>query len=207
MCEPVTATAAASAAASSAAAATAATAATTTAATAATASAATAATTFGIANTTWSTIGSIASLVGTGMSAMASNEAGKAAKYAADYNAKMGEINARDVINRAALEQEKQRQKVNALRGSQRAAAGASGVEVESGSSAQIGEQTVVLGKEDELMIRNNATRSAWGYRAQAGLDYQQGLAAQRKGRLDAAGTLLSGGARAAGSKWWKDLA
>jgi hypothetical protein len=204
MCEPVTATAAASAAASSAAAATAATAAT---ATAATASAATAATTFGIANTTWSTLSTIGSLVGTVMSAQAANEQGKAAKYAADYNAKMGEINARDVINRAALEQEKQRQKVNALRGSQRAAAGASGVDVESGSSAQIGEQTVVLGKEDELMIRNNAARSAWGYRAQAGLDYQQGLAAQRKGQLDAAGTLISGGSRLMGSKWWKDLA
>jgi hypothetical protein len=204
MCEPITATAAASAAAGSAAAATAATAAT---ATAATASAATAATTFGIANTTWSTLGSIASLVGSGMSALNAREQGKAAQDAANYNARMGEINAMDVINRAAIEQEKQRRKVSQLRSTQDVNAAASGVVVGTGSAGDIAEQTVVLGKEDELTLRNNAARQAWGYRAQAGLDYMQGAAANRKGQLDAAGTLLTAGARTMGAKWWKDLA
>lgn len=134
-------------------------------------------------------------------------EQGEAAKAAADYNAKMGEIQARDVINRAAIEQEKQRQKVNQIRGTQNVNAAASGIMVGSGSAGDIAEQTVVLGKEDEFMIKNNAMRQAWGYRAQAGLDYMQGVAAQRKGELDAAGTLLTAGARTAGSKWWKDLA
>jgi len=204
MCEPITATAAASAAAGTAATATAATAATATAATAATT---TAATTFGIANTTWSTLGSIASLVGSGMSALNAREQGKAAQDAANYNARMGEINAMDVINRAAIEQEKQRRKVSQLRSTQDVNAAASGVVVGSGSAGDIAEQTVVLGKEDELTLRNNAARQAWGYKAQAGLDYMQGAAANRKGQLDAAGTLLTAGARTMGAKWWKDLA
>jgi hypothetical protein len=204
MCEPITATAAASAAAGTAATATAATAATATAATAATTTAAAGAFGTGIS---WSTIGSIASLAGSAFSAMSQMEAGKAAKNAADYNAKMGEIQAQDVINRAAIEQEKHRQKVRSLRGAQDVNAAASGVVVGSGSAGDIAEQTVVLGKEDEFTIKNNAMRQAWGYRAQAGLDYQQGVAAQRKGELDAAGTLLTAGARTMGSKWWKDLA
>lgn len=206
MCEPITATAAATTAAS----ATAATAATATAATAATTTAATTAAAAGGAFGTgisWSTIGSVASLAGSALSAMSQMEAGKAAKSAAEYNAKMGEIQAQDVINRAAIEQEKQRQKVRSLRASQDVNAAASGVVVGSGSAGDIAEQTVVLGKEDEFTIKNNAMRQAWGYRAQAGLDYMQGVAAQKKSQLDAAGTLLTAGARTVGSKWWKDLA
>lgn len=177
------------------------------AATAATAT--TAATAGGIFGTglTWSTLSTIGSIAGTALSAMSADAQGKAAKNAAEYNARMGQIQAQDVINRAAIEQEKQRQKVAQLRGTQRANQGASGLDVDSGSFGTIGEQTVVLGTEDEMMIRNNAARSAWGYRAQAGLDYQTGIAAARAKRLDAAGTLLSGGARAMGAKWWKDLA
>jgi hypothetical protein len=204
MCEPITATAAASAAAGSAAAATAATAATATAATAATTTAAAGAFGTGIS---WSTLGTIGSFVGSAVQAMSAMEAGKAAKNAADYNARMGEINAMDVINRAAIEQEKQRRKVSQLRSTQDVNAAASGVVVGSGSAGDIAEQTVVLGKEDELTLRNNAARQAWGYRAQAGLDYMQGVAAQKKGQLDAAGTLLTAGARSMGSKWWKDFA
>ena len=207
MCEPITATAAASAAASSAAAATAATAATATAATATAASAATAATTFGVANTTWAALGQAASLIGTGFSALSSMEQGKNARATAEYNARMGEIKAQDVINQAAIEQEKQRQKINSLRGSQRASAGASGVDVDSGSFGDIGEQTVVLGEEDVQTIRNNAARAAWGYRAQSQLDIYQGRAIQGTSRLNAAGTLLSGGAKAMSSKWWKEFA
>ena len=138
---------------------------------------------------------------------MSSIQQGKNARATAEYNAKMGEIKARDVINLAAIEQEKHRQKVNSLRGSQRASAGASGVDVDSGSSGDIGEQTVVLGEEDAQTIRSNAARAAWGYRAQSELDLYQGKAMQTASRLNAAGTLLSGGAKAIGSKWWKDLA
>ena len=205
MCEPITATAVATSAASGAAAA-AGTAAAAGAATAGAATAATAATTFGVANTTWAALGQAASLIGTGFSAMSSIEQGKNARATAEYNARMGEIKAQDVINQAAIEQEKQRQKINALRGSQRASAGASGIDVDSGSSGEIGEQTVVLGEEDVQTIRNNAARAAWGYRAQSQLDMSQGRSIQGASRLNAAGTLLSGGAKAMGSKWWKDL-
>ena len=141
------------------------------------------------------------------MSALSANAQGKAAKATAEFNAKMGEYNARDVINRAAVEQEKQRQKVLALRGSQRAVQGASGVDVDSGSFADIGEQTVVLGEEDTQQIRANAARAAWGYRAQQQLDLYQGDVLRNTGRLNAAGTLLTGTANSMGAQWWKDLA
>lgn len=87
--------------------------------------------------------------------------------------------------------------------GSQKAAAGASGVDITSGSPAQMIGDTAGKSALDVATVKSNAAREAWGYEVEQG-NYQ--LQAQQAssaggwallgGGLSAAGSALGGGAR-----------
>jgi hypothetical protein len=129
---------------------------------------------------------------GAGFSAMASRSAGKAQKQLADYNAQVADMQAADAIVRGREAEERHRLDVRRLIGSQRAALGAGGADVNEGSAMDIQADTAAMGELDAITIRTNAAREAWGYRVQAS-DYRtRGQIAQAEGAARAVTTLLS---------------
>jgi hypothetical protein len=85
------------------------------------------------------------------------------------------------------------RQRVGAIRASQ----GGSGVNVGSGSSLAVQTGANLVGTLDEMTIRNNAQRRAFGYKVQATQDSYQGRFARMTAASESMQTLLSGGMKA----------
>ena len=73
--------------------------------------------------------------------------------------------------------------------GTQRSVQAANGIDVNSGSAAQLQDDTAMIGELDALTIQNNAAREAFGYRIQADQD-----------RMNARQTLTNAGNKATGS-------
>lgn len=117
-----------------------------------------------------------------------------------DQNATMADRQAADAVARGHEGEQSTRRGMRLLSGSQRAAIGASGVMVDSGSARNVVEGDQELGELEALTIRNNAKREAWGYQVQADDYRRQGGMARTAGREKAAAlrrqstsTLLSG--------------
>lgn len=87
-------------------------------------------------------------------------------------NSRIANLQADDAIFRGNQDAADHRQKVKQLIGAQRAASGAQGIDVNSGSALDVQTDAAGQGAIDELTIKNNAWREAWGYRVQAS-DYQ----------------------------------
>lgn len=152
-------------------------------------------------------ISAAASVIGTGVSAVGQVQAGKAAQAAGDYNAAVARNNqivaeqqAADAQRRGEVAETEQRRKVRMLAGSQRAALGASGVQLDAGTPLDLLGDTAAMGELDALTIRNNAEREAYGYRvqgvnfgAEAGLQTMRGNNAMSGALMSAGGTVLSG--------------
>lgn len=129
----------------------------------------------------------------------------EAYKAKGDYEQAMGEINARraefqaeDSIKRGERDAAKVKKEGKRLRGAQRAAMAAQGIEVNDGSALAIQEDTAALAAEDATTVKNNAWREAWGFKVQAS-DYRAAgrmakMAARREGRT----SFLTGGMQAA---------
>lgn len=101
--------------------------------------------------------------------------------------------------------------KTRAKVGSQKAQQGAAGVDVNTGSAADVRAGTEELGMLDALTIRSNAANKAWSDEVQAQSDTAQGQLdtmageqAETAGYIGAAGTLLSGASTVGGNyaKW-----
>jgi hypothetical protein len=102
---------------------------------------------------------------------------GKINKKILERNAELARIAKVDALRRGGVRETIQRIKTAKIIGKQRAAAGASGVSVESGSTVDVMADARMMGELDSLIIRNNAAREAWGFEAQAlNFDYQQGV-------------------------------
>jgi hypothetical protein len=117
-----------------------------------------------------------------------------------NFNAHLADLQAQDAISRGAQAEIISRQRTGQLIGAQRAAAGAQGVEVNSGSSVDAQADAARTGELDALTIRNNAARSAWGYQVQSFADTNAGQLAMRGAtntaggiRSSSWGTLLTG--------------
>jgi hypothetical protein len=128
--------------------------------------------------------------------------AARAAQAEAESSAEFQELQAEDALERGREEESRHRFGVRRFAGSQRAALAGQGIDISSGSAADIQEETAVLGELDTLTIRNNAAREAWGYRTQAELTRQFGANAAENLRNQARGTLLTGGAQLFGSAY-----
>jgi len=137
----------------------------------------------------------------------------KAAEY--EYQAKIDENNrnvalwkAADAKARGAKEEAALRVKVAGLKGRQRSALAASGVEVGSGSALDILGDTAALGELDALTIRSNAERESYeqnvvasNLQANAGMKRMGAQNARIAGKIGATTSLLSGAGSIA-SKW-----
>lgn len=147
-----------------------------------------------MASITAATAAVIAATVAAAASASATVMSANAQKNAAEFNAEMGRNQAKDALQRGALEAAAKQDKARKIASAQREGAGISGVVTDTGTPLALLVETAGLGKLDAMRSVNNAGREAWGMEGQAKLEEYQGNAAMRGGYLNAAGTLLSSG-------------
>lgn len=155
--------------------------------------------------------------VGTGMQYGSAIAQGKAQQNMYNYQAQMDEINAKiaerqaeRAVDNGANEQAKLREKYAQLRGSQRAAIGASGVAADSGSGNAVLMDTESSLAMDAETLRSNTQDEKWGHdiqaynsRESAKMNRYAGQQARSASRLNAMSALLSGGASVANS-WYQ---
>lgn len=133
-----------------------------------------------------------AAVVGGGMlSAYGQMQMGAAGKQAAEYNARIAEQNAVLARQQAAEDERKFRSAMRTHIGDQRAAIGASGIQLE-GSPMEVLQDTAARAEEDALNIRRQGDLKAYGFQSEAALQRYQGEAGMTGAMFGAAGTLLS---------------
>ncbi len=140
-------------------------------------------------------------VAGAVVSAFSSVQKGRSANKVGAANARVQTIMAQDAIDRGEADEASQRRKTAAFKGRQAAVFGASGGEINTGSSAGILADTAEFGELDALRVRSNAEREAFGFLSGAAISRAEGKNARTTGFLDAAGTILSA-AGAVSSKW-----
>lgn len=135
----------------------------------------------------------------------ANNQAGAAemsgafTKQQSEFNAQMADLQAADAIRRGDKDATTLKKGAKQLIGSQRAGLAAQGIDVNSGSAADVQADTAGSAEVDALTIKNNAWREAFGYKVQALDARTKGNFAELAGRNEAKNTLLTGGITALG--------
>ena len=127
-------------------------------------------------------------------------------------NAAQDEKRKADSLKRGVMEADRSAQRKRALVGKQRAIMGASGVAVGQGSFANVINDTLDAGQEDEQTTMQNALREAWGFQTSA--NNERARAKSATNAADAAGlsSWVGGlGSLAAGTysmgkerRWWE---
>ena len=151
------------------------------------------------------TIGStLLGAAGQVQSAQATSAANKYNAQVQDMNAKLAERRALDAIERGEAEERRKRMEVSKLKGAQKAAMAANGVDVSFGSPLDTLVDTATLGELDALTIRSITYREAYVYRvdavnrrAGANLSRMEAANANTAGYLAAGGTVLTGAGKA----------
>lgn len=121
-------------------------------------------------------------------------EQGKFQEGVAKYNARQSENEAVRLRNKGTEEENKLRRNTAEIISNQRAAAAASGVDVDSGSVLQLQEDSALLGEVDALRLRQNFEDQAVSLEDQADLSRAQGKNARKQGKM----SLITGGLMAA---------
>lgn len=124
---------------------------------------------------TLATAGTIASLVGTGISGIGAIQQGRAGAESAKYNASVAMANQQIAEQNSTHAQQagdeqvaEQQDKTRAEVGQLTSNAAASGLDVDSGSEANVLQSATEIGQLNALTIRANATQQAYGYNNQA---------------------------------------
>ena len=112
----------------------------------------------------------------------------------AETNASMAGLAEKETLQAGDIAAGRKNEQTKAEVGSELAAQGASGVDVSGGSAALVRGGTRLAGNIDELTIRNNAARAAFGYKIQGIQDKFQGQFAQLTAKSESEQSLLSGG-------------
>lgn len=110
-----------------------------------------------------------------------------------ETNAQYSERQAQDVLAIGKEQESRHMAAVRQLIGSQRAAIGASNIDLTSGSARDVQNEASFLGELDRLTIANNAAREAWGYRVQAA-DLRNRAKLAKMGSLNQASSIRAGG-------------
>lgn len=134
-----------------------------------------------------------AGAVGTGMQFAAQGAAGDAARKEAEHNARISEVAAKDAEARGEIEAAKSRMMGTRVVAEQRAAYGASGVDVDSGTPLDVAAETRANSELDALTAKVNAAREAWGYRNKAQGILREGAATASAAAQSQLGTFLAG--------------
>jgi hypothetical protein len=147
------------------------------------------------------------SAIGTGVGMMGQMQQASAARASADYQAKVAQGNQQIALQNASFEAASgdaqaaiQQQKTRAEVGSELAAQGSSGVDINSPTAQAVIASKGEVGALDAQTIRSNAARQAYGYQTTAAnygnaesADISQGQNAQTAGEIGAGTGLLSG--------------
>lgn len=139
------------------------------------------------------------------------SEAGKdAAKYQAavnENNAKITDYQAQDAMRRGDEDANRIARQANIMKGQQRAAQAASGLELTEGTASELQAQTDFFSLVDQDTAKDNARREAWGIRQQ-GVGFrnessmQRAKAAGTNSGMAAVSSLLGSSGKVAGS-WY----
>ena len=158
--------------------------------------------------------GQFMQLAGAAGSAVGSYKASQGTKAAYEAQAQIAENNAviagwqaADAERRGALKATQSRIQYSQLKGSQRAAMAANGIELSVGTAQNILNDADQFGQVDANTIIDNAAREAWGYRVQAS-NYHDNASllqsrADAESPLMAAGTSLLGSAGKVAASWY----
>lgn len=152
------------------------------------------------------TIALVATLGSAAIGAVGAIQQGRAASQAAGYNAEVAANNAKIATQNAgfaaaegeanaAASAAKTRAKIGATLAGQ----GASGIDVNSGSSVDVRESESKLGMLDAMTIRSNAARQAYGFQTQAVGDQAQSQLYKSQQKSDQLGGYLNAGATVLG--------
>ena len=154
-------------------------------------------------------------MAGAGASAMGASNSAKAQRAGLEYqadvaanNAQIAEWQAQDAIRQGQEQEQQNRLRYAATKGTQRAALAANGVALDEGSAVDILSSTDYANEMDAQTIQANAARSAWGYRTQ-GANYSDNAASLRAGAGavssgSAAGMCLLGSAGQVAGSWYQ---
>lgn len=115
----------------------------------------------------------------------------------AKTNAAMADLAGQQTLEAGDIAASRKNLETRQATGSELARQGASGVDVGSGSAALVRGGTNLVGQTDEMTIRNNAARQAWGYKVQGIQDQFQGRFARLTADSEANQSLLTGGLQA----------
>ena len=162
-------------------------------------------------------VAAVAGVIGTAVSAVGMIQSGqaqaKSASYAAQVarnNALIADKNANYAIQSGNAQEQQTGMQDRALLGAVVSGEAASGLDVNTGTTAQVQQGQREIGKLDQDTIAHNAAMEAYGYRtqsmnfsAQSSLDKSQAAQAGPAGIAGAAGGLLSGASSLA-DKWDK---
>jgi hypothetical protein len=107
---------------------------------------------------------------------------------------------AQETINAGDTSADWQRVRTGQDIGTQRTTQAANGIDVNSGSAAQLQDDTAMIGELDALTIANNAAREAYGYRVQAKQDRLNAAQVKTNASNNATGSILGGLGGAFGS-------
>lgn len=148
----------------------------------------------------WAQVAGFATqVVGTYTSAQGAATQARAQNETIAANIAMANAQGASVQRKAAADQQALMRRVSQMKGTQRAAMAARGLDLSEGTPANILASTDLMAQTDLETIKQNALQDAWGYRVQA-----QGYAAQRKNPQQAAVTSLLTNAPAVASSWLK---
>lgn len=114
-----------------------------------------------------------------------------------DTNAKLASLQAKEATIMGSYAASRRNLQTRQQVGTAKTSMAAGGVDISSGTPSQIISSIEGVGAQDELMIRNNAARQAWGHQTQALEATYAGQFARLTGRAEAQQTLLTGGIRA----------
>ena len=117
-----------------------------------------------------------------------------------EFDQKMAELQADDVIKRSQILASKARKSGKQLVGSQKTAYAAGNVSVDTGSATDVFSETRALSELDAITIKSNAMQEAWGYKMQASNIFSQSKYIESSTSYSATNTLLSGGMKALNS-------
>jgi len=135
------------------------------------------------------------------VSAKGAYDQGQVAKQVGRNNATMAEYAAADAQAKGEEAAMAARRRGDQVKGAQRANMAAKGLDLSSGTAAELQDQTDFFSEGDQNMARFNASRDAWSARAGGANARAQGDAAAQQGNLSAFSTVLATGGQVAG-KW-----
>ena len=143
-------------------------------------------------------------IASTALAAKSAHDQGRASQKIANNNATMAEYAAADAVSRGEKDAIEVQRKGAAMKSAQRVGMAAKGLDLNYGTAADLQDQTDFFTQSDMATTRSNARKEAWRGNAQAQDFRSQGEFAAYNGKMQAAGSLLSGASKV-DPKWYKN--